>query len=152
MKRFGKRGFYLTAFLVLLVIEVLIALFVHDRFVRPYLGDVIVVVVVYCFVRIWIPERFRLMPLWVFLFAVFVEVLQYVRIVEILGVQDNVFLRTVIGTSFSWGDILCYAVGSVVLVIWEWHLCKSFFKKLYTFGIICYDEVVPISTDYNESR
>lgn len=126
MKRFGKRGFYLTAFLVLLVIEVLIALFVHDRFVRPYLGDVIVVMVVYCFVRIWIPERFRFMPLWVFLFAVFVEVLQYVRIVEILGVQDNAFLRTVIGTSFSWGDILCYAVGCLVLAAWEvcvWRRC-----------------------------
>ena len=126
MRRFGKRGFYLTAFLVLLVIEVLIALFVHDSFVRPYLGDVIVVV--YCFVRIWIPERFRLMPLWVFLFAVFVEVLQYVRIVEILGVQDNAFLRTVIGTSFSWGDILCYTVGCLVLAAWEvwlWKWCPD---------------------------
>lgn len=128
MRRFGKRGFYLTAFLVLLVIEVLIALFVHDSFVRPYLGDVIVVVVVYCFVRIWIPEHFRLMPLWVFLFAVFVEVLQYVRIVEILGVQDNAFLRTVIGTSFSWGDILCYTVGCLVLAAWEvwlWKWCPD---------------------------
>ena len=42
-----KRAFYAAAFLILLAIEVLIALFVHDRFVRPYLGDVIVVIVVY---------------------------------------------------------------------------------------------------------
>lgn len=121
-----KRAFYAAAFLILLAIEVLIALFVHDRFVRPYLGDVIVVIVVYCFVRIWEPKRFRLLPLWVFCFAVCVEILQYVRIVEILGVQDNAFLRTVIGTSFSWGDILCYAAGCVVLAVWEWFLHKSF--------------------------
>lgn len=121
-----KRVLYACAFLILLAIEVLIALFVHDRFVRPYLGDVIVVVVVYCFVRIFVPERFRLMPLWVFFFAVGVEVLQYVGIVEILGVQDNAFLRTLIGTSFSWADILCYAVGGVVLAAWEvcvWRRC-----------------------------
>ncbi len=106
-----KRAFYAAAFLILLVIEVLIALFVHDRFVRPYLGDVIVVIVVYCFVRIWEPKRFRLLPLWVFCFAVCVEILQYVRIVEILGVQDNAFLRTVIGTSFSWGALTVFTAA-----------------------------------------
>lgn len=121
-----KRVLYTAVFLILLGIEVLIALFVHDRFVRPYLGDVIVVVVVYCFVRIWIPERVRLMPLWVFLFAVCVEVLQYFRIVEVLGVENNAFLRTLIGTSFSWEDIVCYAAGCVVLAVWEWFLHKSF--------------------------
>jgi len=121
-----KRMLYTVVFLILLVIEVLIALFVHDRFVRPYLGDVIVVAVVYCFVRIWIPERVRLMPLLVFLFAVCVEVLQYFRIVEVLGVENNAFLRTLIGTSFSWEDIVCYAVGCAVLAVWEWFLYKSF--------------------------
>lgn len=120
-----KRLFYAIVFFLLLVVEILIALFVHDRFVRPYVGDMIVVVVVYCFVRIAIPERFRFMPLWVFLFAVCVEVLQYLRIVEVLGVESNAFLRTLIGTSFSWEDILCYAVGCAVLAAWEVYLYKK---------------------------
>jgi len=123
-----KRIMYAAVFLILMVIEVLIALFVHDRFVRPYVGDMIVVVVVYCFVRIWIPERVCLMPLCVFLFAVCVEVLQYFRIVEVLGVENNAFLRTVIGTSFAWEDILCYAVGCVVLAVWEIYLYQSRIK------------------------
>lgn len=125
MTRMKKRMLYAGVFLILTVIEVLIALFVHDRFVRPYVGDMIVVVVVYCFVRIWIPERVRLMPLWVFLFAVCVEVLQYFRIVEVLGVENNTFLRTLIGTSFAWEDILCYAVGCVVLAVWEVYIHKT---------------------------
>ena len=123
--RSRKRLFYAIVFLFLLVVEILIALFVHDRFVRPYVGDMIVVVVVYCFVRMGIPERFRLMSLWVFLFAVCVEVLQYFRIVEVLGVENNAFLRTLIGTSFSWEDILCYAVGCVALAAWEVYLYKK---------------------------
>lgn len=77
--------------------------------------DVLVVVVIYTFVRIWIPESVRLLPLYVFLFAAGVEILQYFNIVELLGVQDNVFLRTIIGTSFDVKDILCYAVGCVLI-------------------------------------
>ena len=53
----NKRVFYLLATIVLIAVEVLIALFVHDNFVRPYIGDVIVVVVIYCFVRIFVPEK-----------------------------------------------------------------------------------------------
>lgn len=132
MARSRKRLFYAIVFFILLFIEVLIALFVHDRFVRPYVGDIIVVVVVYCFVRIVIPEHFRLMPLWVFLFAVCVEMLQYFRIVEVLGVENNAFLRTLIGTSFAWEDILCYAVGCVVPAAWEWYLYKRHKRRFET--------------------
>lgn len=110
-----KRIYYIILTIILLAVEVLIALFVHDQFVRPYIGDVLVVVVIYAFVRIWIPESVRLLPLYVFLFAAGVEILQYFNIVELLGVQDNVFLRTIIGTSFDVKDILCYAAGCVLI-------------------------------------
>lgn len=110
-----KRIYYIILTIILLAMEVLIALFVHDQFVRPYIGDVLVVVVIYAFVRIWIPESVRLLPLYVFLFAAGVEILQYFNIVELLGVQDNVFLRTIIGTSFDVKDILCYAAGCVLI-------------------------------------
>ena len=43
MKRIG----YAIATVILLLIEVLIAVYVHDAFVRPYIGDVLVVVVIY---------------------------------------------------------------------------------------------------------
>ena len=56
MKRIG----YAIATVILLLIEVLIALYVHDAFVRPYIGDVLVVVVIYTFIRIFVPERCKL--------------------------------------------------------------------------------------------
>ena len=43
-------------FLALLATEVLIALFVHDDFVRPYLGDVLVVPVIFFLLRAAFPE------------------------------------------------------------------------------------------------
>ena len=59
----NKRIAYGIATFILLIIEVLIALFVHDAFIRPYIGDVLVVIVIYTFVRIFIQERFVFLPL-----------------------------------------------------------------------------------------
>lgn len=123
-----KRLCYVITTLVLLVIEVLIALFVHDNFVRPYIGDVLVVIVIYTFVRIFIPEKCRLLPLWIFVFAVFVEVLQLFGIVRLLGLSNNRFMSVLIGGTFDWKDVACYAVGCGVLALYEGFLTKRLCK------------------------
>lgn len=110
---------YGIAFLFLLLVEVVIALYVHDNFIRPYIGDVLVVIVIYCFVRIWIPEKCRLLPLHVFLFAAAVEGLQYFNLVSVLGLEENVFMRVLLGSVFDWKDILCYGIGCAVLGVYE---------------------------------
>lgn len=120
-----KKLKYIIAFIVLLLVEVLIALFVHDNFIRPYVGDMLVVIVIYAFIRIWIPEKCKLLSLYIFLFAAGVEVLQYFKLVELLGLQDNTFLRILIGTTFDIKDILCYAAGGVVLGCYEWIRMKK---------------------------
>ena len=119
-----KRFFNFILFMIFLAIEVLIALYVHDDFVRPYLGDVLVVVVLYFFVRIWIPEKYRWLPGVIFVFAAAVEVLQYFRLVEILGVENNVFLRTILGSTFDFKDIVCYGVGCLLLGLYDWIVYK----------------------------
>ena len=109
------RLFYLVATIVLLMTEIWIALYVHDDFIRPYIGDLLVVIVIYCFVRIWIPEGKRLLPLYIFLFATAVEVLQYFDLVTILGLEHNRIFRILLGSVFDLKDILCYGVGCILL-------------------------------------
>ena len=46
---FNKR--YFLAFVALLVIEVLIAKFVTDSFIRPFVGDYLVMILIYLFFR-----------------------------------------------------------------------------------------------------
>ena len=115
-----KRILYAVATLFLLLIEVIIALYVHDDFIRPYVGDVLVVIVIYTFIRIIVPEKCKLIPLFLFVFAAGVELLQLANIVEILGVADNKFLKILIGSVFDIKDIACYAVGCVILCMYEW--------------------------------
>ena len=115
-----KRILYAVATLFLLLIEVIIALYVHDDYIRPYVGDVLVVIVIYTFIRIIVPEKCKLIPLFLFIFAAGVELLQLANIVEILGVADNKFLKILIGSVFDIKDIVCYAVGCVILCMYEW--------------------------------
>lgn len=115
MKRFA----YIIATILLLGVEVLIALRVHDDFIRPYIGDVLVVIVIYTCIRIFVPERYRLLPLYIFIFAVIVEGLQRLHIVDVLGLSDNRFFSVLIGGTFDVRDIVCYGVGCALLGLFE---------------------------------
>jgi hypothetical protein len=107
---------YLTATLVIFVVEVFIALYVHDDFVRPWVGDVLVVVLLYCFVRAVTRLNVLSAALAVWVFACLIETLQYLQIIRILGLEGNVLARTIIGTTFSWSDIVAYTLGIVLVV------------------------------------
>ena len=107
--------FYLASFIIITAIEVFIAVFVHDSFIRPYMGDVLVVAVLYSFVRIFIPKECKLLTLYIFIFAVIVEVMQYFNIIKILGLDDITFFRILIGSVFDIKDIICYGIGCMAI-------------------------------------
>ena len=110
---------YAILFFLLLIIEVLIGLFINDNFIRPYVGDVLVTVLLCCLVRTIFPKDIPALSIYIFIFAVLVEFAQYIQIVKILGVENNPLLRTIIGTSFSPIDILCYGIGCAIFWLAE---------------------------------
>ena len=112
-----KRLWYALAGVIILGIEVLIALFVDDAFIRPFGGDILVVILIACLIRIFKPNVIPLLSLWVFLFSVAVETAQYFDIVSLLGLNDITFFVILIGNSFSFIDILCYAVGCAIFLV-----------------------------------
>ena len=105
---------YAAFFILIFLIELYIALYVHDDFVRPYIGDVFVTMLICCFCRIFFPQGIRLLPVYVLIFAMLVETAQYFNIITHLGLQDNALACTIIGTSFSHIDLACYAVGCIL--------------------------------------
>ena len=123
------RIIYAAAFLILLITEILIALFVNDKIVRPYVGDILVTLLICCFIRIFIPNKLKTLPVFVFAFSVLVEFAQYINVVKLLGLLDIAFFRIIIGTSFSWIDIICYGAGCILFFVFEGLILKSFRKK-----------------------
>ena len=110
---------YLLVTICLLFIEIAIALFVKDKIIRPYIGDLLVVILIYAFVKIWISNREKLVAISVFVFACFIELLQYFHIVEVLGLDDNKVATVIIGSKFNTLDIVMYLMGTIVVILTE---------------------------------
>ena len=111
---FNKKTYFL-GFLVLFAIECLIAYFIKDRFVRPYLGDFLVVIMIYCFLmavsRLSVSKGLII----VLIFSYAVEFLQLINIAQVMQYQPPEVVMIILGSNFSWGDILAYSLGGLLI-------------------------------------
>ena len=113
------RYHYFIIALLLFLIELCIALFLHDKFIRPIVGDFLVVIFIYCFIKTFVDLSVWTTAISVLLFSYLVEFLQYLNIVDKLGLQNIKVAKIVIGTSFSWLDILAYTLGIAFVLLIE---------------------------------
>ncbi len=111
---FNKKYFLIS--LILFLTEIFIAKFVHNNFVRSYIGDVLVVILLYCFIKSFFKISNNKIAIAVLIFSYTIEILQYFELVKLLDLQNIKIARIVIGTTFSWLDMLCYTVG--ILLVW----------------------------------
>ena len=121
--RFHKLSLFI--FTIIFLIEVSIALWIDDSFIRPFVGDVLVMPLIYTFVLIFMEISPVKLGIGVLLFAFAVEFAQYFKIIYILGLQDNALARIVIGTSFSTHDLIAYIVGIIITVFIHLRLQKT---------------------------
>ena len=116
----NKRLIYGLASLILLGIEILIGLYAHG-WVRSYLGDVLVVILLYTLYRTISPDRptkWFVLPTVILIFSFAVEFLQLWGFCDRFGIT-NKLLRIIIGTGFSYIDLISYAVGIIPCYIFE---------------------------------
>lgn len=123
MFRFHIKSFIIA--LIIFILEVLIALYVHDAIIRPYVGDILVVIFIYYFIKAFINTKAINIAIFTLIFSFIVEILQYFNFVEMIGLGHNKAARIIIGTSFSWIDLLCYFVGFILLFFIDKDLMKE---------------------------
>jgi Protein of unknown function (DUF2809) len=115
-------GFHKTYFLfalLLFVTEVIIGLYVHDTVIRPYGGDFLVVMLLYCLVKSFLNTPVNITAFCVLLFAYLVEISQYFHLVSLLGLEHSKIAKTMMGTSFSFVDLLIYTFGILLVIVAE---------------------------------
>jgi len=121
-----RRLVYGLISLMLLGTEVLIGLF-GQGWVRIYLGDVLVVILLYTIVRTIIPNKktpWFVIPAVILIFAFAVEFLQLWGFCDRFGIT-NELLRIIIGTGFSTIDLICYLIGIIPCFIAEFVINKK---------------------------
>ncbi|MFT7118706.1 MAG: hypothetical protein ACI9LF_001087 [Flavobacteriales bacterium] len=114
-----QRSLYLLTALFLFVLEVLIERYVHDAFVRPYLGDFLVVILVYAVLMSISYLKVVAAAVGALLFAYAIETAQYVQLISLLSLDQYKWARVVMGTSFSWWDMLMYTLGILCVLVVE---------------------------------
>ncbi len=110
-----NRTYFLLA-VALFMIEAAIAAYMDDAFVRPYFGDLLVVILIYCAIKTFVDSAPVKTAIAVFIFACLIEVSQYYHLVQLLGWGRSSTATTVMGTFFSFVDMLMYALGTLVII------------------------------------
>jgi hypothetical protein len=122
-----KRAIYAVLSALLLGIEIIIGLYATG-WIRIYLGDVLVVILLYTLIRTVSPEKpdkWFILPTAILVFSFAVEYLQLWGFCDRLGIT-NKLLRIIIGTGFSPVDLLCYVIG----------ILPCFLAEFFAFGKI----------------
>lgn len=117
MFQFNKKYFLLTV--LLFIIELWIGIYMHDKIIRPYMGDLLVVILIYCFIKSFFTFSVKHTAIGVLIFSFAIEFLQYFKLVDLLGLEDNKLARIVIGSSFSWEDLMAYLAGILLVLFAE---------------------------------
>jgi hypothetical protein len=117
MLTFNRQYFIVAVFL--LIVEILIALYVHDNIVRPYIGDFLVVIMLYCFARAFIGVSVIKAAIGVLIFAYLIEFLQYVDLIGFLSLRKSRLVNVVLGNYFEWIDMIAYTLGIVAVLMFE---------------------------------
>ncbi len=117
MSRFHHRYFLLAA--GLLGLETGIARFAHDRFVRPYVGDFLATILLYCLLKSgWSAPAGRVGAV-ALLLSYAIELAQLAHLLRWVGWQQSPVARLVLGSQFEWGDMLAYTLGAAVVLAIE---------------------------------
>lgn len=109
---------YLVVAIILFITEVLIALYLDDQFIRPTFGDFLVVILIYCATRAVLNTPIVATAVGVLIFAYLIEMAQYYQLAVKLGFTSKLS-RVVLGSSFSWTDMIAYTLGIVAVLVFE---------------------------------
>jgi hypothetical protein len=102
---------------IIFSIELVIAISVHDNFIRPFIGDVLVVILLFFTCKSFIKTNNEKLILAVLVFSFAIEIGQYFNLVKAIGLSGNKVARIIIGSTFDFKDLAAYATGAAILYI-----------------------------------
>ena len=103
---------HLLIALLVFIAEILVATtFAHVPFIRSFMSDFLVAILLYHFVKVFIAVSPGRLAVAVFVFSCGVEISQYFHLADAMGLRRGSLLSMLLGNSFSWGDIAMYGIG-----------------------------------------
>lgn len=116
---------YFTLFLLLFGIEVAIAFFLESGFIRHTFGDYLVVIMLFYGVKSIFKVATIPLTLGVLVFAFSIECLQLTPLLSTLNLEDSTLAKLILGSNFSYQDLIAYTLGIVTVLIIDYKFLKK---------------------------
>lgn len=116
---------YFLIFISIFIVEVIIAIYIKDNFIRPYFGDYLVIFLVYFFSLSFINADKNKIALSVLVFAFTIEIIQYFQVLSYFNLEKNRILRIVAGNTFSFEDLIIYTLAFLTIILFNRYDTKS---------------------------
>lgn len=113
---------YLIIFTLLLITEVLIALYLKTGFIRHTFGDFLCVILLYCFFKSFFELNSIKLGISVVIFAFIIEFGQWLNILEAFGLENNHLVKVILGSTFQFTDLVAYTLGIIFILAIEFKL------------------------------
>lgn len=128
MPKRNKTLYYFLGFLAVLILEICIAVFIPSGFIRSYVGDFLVAIMLYCGLMAITNLPVIEALIGVLVFAILVEIAQGLDLFSLLPLPQGRLIRTITGERFDFLDILMYFLGVVLCGFIEYKRVEEFFK------------------------
>jgi len=113
---FKKKYALLT--LIVLIVEICIAIYHFYPFLRGFLGDVLVIILLYTFLKTFFVIKDKKLIGGILLFAFLIEILQFFKLTELLHIESKI-LKIILGSTFDVWDLFAYLLGGFAISIFQ---------------------------------
>lgn len=124
---FNKKSFLVA--ILFLLIEITIALFFKEGFIRHTFGDYLVVILIYNLTRTFLNIKKSYIAHITILIAFIVEFIQLTPFLKTLGLEHNLLANLILGNTFSVSDLLAYTLGYLTILFFNSSTYENFIHQ-----------------------
>jgi len=126
----NRRNIYiLILFMSFIFCALIVAFFEGNLLIRGFIGDVIVIILLYTFIKSFKDVNTKKLSIFVFFLSWFIEISQYFKFIEFIGLSNYRMARVVLGTTFDSKDLIAYTIGVIVIYLFDSNLTTKI--KIY---------------------
>ncbi|PJZ56958.1 DUF2809 domain-containing protein [Leptospira barantonii] len=103
--------------------------FGFNRFIRGFIGDVVVVMLLYVFFKSIADFDPVKLSIFIIVFSFSVEVFQYFKMLRLFGFEETRSTKIIFGSVFDWMDLLAYLIGVFLIFYFDTLVIHKFLKK-----------------------
>lgn len=96
-----------------------------NQFIRGTIGDIIVILLIFFFINALQDFSSLKVAIFALVIAFATELLQYLKLAALLGIENSIITRLILGSVFDPYDLIAYSIGAILAYIIDARIVKK---------------------------